>query len=374
MSPHRAPLAVLALLVATAGLAARPAHAEDDGVVVVNGGASASDLDKLRRRLEDLGFLQPTPTAITAALDDLPPYDLDQIKAAYGNFEYDHADELISTALGDLFAHGDADQFARGTAELLYWRGLTAFANENPTDAAGWFAAAFRIDPDLPVDNAVASPEVRKLIARSSKAKPAKRPLYLQGDVLDGSSLAIDGGPPRPITDEVDVALGFHLVVVTSAKHKPFAALVEVRTNRNNGVNVTLDPEDEVSRARRLRVSTLDADTTTDRLRQARRLIKLTQTGEPGRATKVLVIDANQRVRVYDVERERESPELSLREATMPNRLASLLGVDMGQLGTAPPVWYKRWYVWAAVGAVVTGSAIGAYAYSQREPTRITGF
>jgi len=55
--------------------------------------------------------------------------------------------------------------------------------------------------------------------------------------------------------------------------------------------------------------------------------------------------------------------------------LASLIGVDDGALGREPSrPWHKRWYVWAAAGVVVAGTAAGAYAYSQRDPSRITGF
>lgn len=32
-----------------------------------------------------------------------------------------------------------------------------------------------------------------------------------------------------------------------------------------------------------------------------------------------------------------------------------------------PPAWYKRWYVWAAVGAVVAGAAIGGIVYGTAE-------
>ena len=56
--------------------------------------------------------------------------------------------------------------------------------------------------------------------------------------------------------------------------------------------------------------------------------------------------------------------------------LAGAKGLDaIAQFGRdhGPPL-YKRWYVWAAAGVLVAGATAGAYAYSQRDPDRITGF
>ncbi len=366
----RVALAV-AVVAATSVARAQPAD-DSDGVIVVNGGASTDELAKLRKRIEALGVLQPTSAAVSAALENELPYLLDPIKDAYASFEFDRADELIEAALGELFANGAPEQIAAGAGELLYWRGLVADNADRGDDALAWFAAAFRIAPDLEVDRATTSPRVRALIdtARASRAKT--RTLYIDAATIapGTADLRIDGGEPTPLTDEVDLAIGYHLVVVTARKMKPFAALVDIRAGRENGLEVALDDEDDVSRARRLRRETLDARTTEDRLKRARRLAKLTG------ARRFLVIegDTDLRVRVYDAVSETESAPMALKKATQPSVLAALLGVDAGALGTDPPPWYKRWYVWAAVGAVVAGGSIGVYAYAQREPTRITGF
>ena len=79
-------------------------------------------------------------------------------------------------------------------------------------------------------------------------------------------------------------------------------------------------------------------------------------------------------VQVYDLEARTISAPLALRQATRPSVLATLIGVDDGALGREAPPWRKRWYVWAAAGALVAGAATGAYLYSQRDPDRITGF
>ncbi|MBK7073018.1 MAG: hypothetical protein IPH44_12020 [Myxococcales bacterium] len=362
---------LVGLLAAAPAAHAQPAD-DSDGVIVVNGGASADELAKLRKRIEALGVLQPTSAAVSAALENEPPYDLQPIKDAYASFEFDRADELIEVALGELFANGAPDQMAAGAGELLYWRGLVADNADRGDDALAWFAAAFRIAPDLEIDRGTTSPRVRGLIDSARGSRPKPRTLYIDATAIEPGSaeLMVDGGEPAPLAEQVDLAIGYHLVVVTARKKKPFAALVDIRAARDNGLEVVLDDEDDVSRARRLRLETLDARTTEDRLKRARRLAKLTG------ARRFLVIegDTDPRVRVYDAVADTESAPMALKRATQPSVLAALLGVDAGALGTDPPPWYKRWYVWAAVGAVVAGGSVGLYAYSQREPTRITGF
>ena len=360
--------AVALATVAPAIATAQPAS-DSEGVIVVNGGATTSELERLRKRIENLGVLQPTSAAITAALANQPPYDLAPIRNAFANFEFERADELIEAVLADLFDFGAEEQIADGVAELLYWRGLVAANNDRPDDALRWFTAGFRIAPALEVDNATASPSVRALINSAKKARPPLRPLYIDGLGPDDdlAELAIDGGPPQAVPDEIDLAIGLHLVVVTARKKQPFATMVDVRGNRDNGVTVQLDDEDDVTRARRLRLETLEATTTSDRLKRARRLAKLTG------ARRTLVIDADTEVRVYDAVTDTATDGMPLKRATQPSMLASLLGVEE-RTDLRAPVWYKRWYVWAAVGAVAVGGGIGIYAYSQRDPTRITGF
>lgn len=360
--------------------------ADRDGVLVVNGAdaragaANASELIKLRKRLEALGVLQPTSAAIAAALEGEPPYDLDPIRNAYANFEFDRADELIDGALSNLTTDGAPEAMAAGAAELFYWKGLVAAADDQRDridDAVAFFAAVYRIDPEYEIDKATTPPKIRTLIEeRAQNLQPRMRDVVVKvsGDATD-AEMFIDGGAPRPIPDELSMAQGLHLVVVTAPKRKPFGAIIEVRGKGGNIIPIDLSPEDDVARARRLRLETLDADSPETRLKKARRLAKITGAG------KFLVIEGDRdhrdslMVRVYDAVDNTESAALPLREATRPSVLAALLGVDSGALGRdPPPIWYKRWYVWAAVGVVVAGGATGAYLYSTRDPSRITGF
>lgn len=359
---------------------------DSDGVLVVNGAdaragaANAGELLKLRKRLEALGVLQPTSSAIVAALEGEPPYDLDPIRNAYANFEFDRADALIDAALSDLTTNGAPESMAAGAAELFYWKGLVAATDtehDRRDDAVALFAAVYRIEPDYPIDKAITPPKVRALIEeRAQTVTPRLRDVEVEvtGDAGD-AELFIDGGAPRPVPESVQLAQGFHLVVVTAPKRKPYGRIIEVRGKGDNLIPIDLGPEDDVARARRLRVETLDADSADARLKRARRLATITG------ARRFLVIEEDRDhrgsllVRVYDAVDDTESAALPLREATRPSVLAALLGVDSGALGREPaPIWYRRWYVWAAAGVVVAGVVGGAYWYSQREPTRIVGF
>jgi hypothetical protein len=371
-------LAVVAL--ATFGLEPIAAATADDrtrdsdGVVVVNGGASTSELDLLRKRIDVLGVMHPIKTAISAALVGEPPYELDPIRNAFGNFEYERADGLIETALSELFTNGAPEQIAPSAAELFYWRGLVAANDDRADDALNWFSTGLRIAPDFQFEKGAESPTVRSLMARARKIHPPKRPLQItaDGDGFDNADLAIDGEAVAGFPAEVPLPIGLHLVVATAPERKPFASMVEVYNNRDSGVVITLDDEDEVTQIRRMRDDTLSAQSEDDRIDQAHRLAALTG----GR--RVLVIDGSDsdhlQVRVFDSITDTATKAMSLKEASRPSVLAALLGVDSGMGGDPPPIWYKRWYVWVAVGTVVVAGAVGGYAYSQRDPTRITGF
>ena len=199
---------LVGLLAAAPAAHAQPAD-DSDGVIVVNGGASADELAKLRKRIEALGVLQPTSAAVSAALENEPPYDLDPIKNAYANFEFDRADELIEVALGELFANGAPDQMAAGAGELLYWRGLVADNADRGDDALAWFAAAFRIAPDLEIDRGTTSPRVRGLIDSARGSRPKPRTLYIDATAIEPGSaeLMVDGGEPAPLAEQVDLAI-----------------------------------------------------------------------------------------------------------------------------------------------------------------------
>jgi len=367
-----------AALVAIGALVPATAAADDeadDGVAVVNVGgvASAGQLAKLRKRLDALGALHPTPPELAAALDGSAAVDLEPIREAFERFDYDRAEELIEQSVTDLLTTGDPERIAKPLAELLHFRGLISDELDDATEAEKWFAASFRLDPDRPIDTDSTPPRVRRVIQKARTVGRADGKIEL--DVVDEDEdlvrVAVDGGPMTRIGGGLDVAAGYHLVVVTAPERSPFAKLVRVGPDRTVDLTVELSPETEVARARRARDAVLTARSDKARLKKARPLAKITG------ARKLLVIegdDAELMVRVFDLEARTISAPLSLREATRPAVLADLLGVDGGSLGRdRDRAWYERWYVWVGVAAV-TGGGYATWELTHREPTSIRGF
>lgn len=356
------------------------ARLDDDGVVIVNGAADvvgADVLAKLRKRLDALGALNPTPPAVAAALEGSSPVDTAPIAAAYADLDYDQAEQLVDVALGDLLATADPDELATPLAELLHWRGLVHAALGAREDAVIAFAASRRIAPGRKVDRAALPPRVRELVDRAER--PARKSGVVELDLAgaaddpDDLQLAIDGGRRRPAPPDLRIEAGLHLLVVTAPDGTHDASLVLVDAGRITVHRPELARETDAALARRLRDDAVRAGTDRARLQRARPLADLTG------ARKLLVIEGDEparlTVRVYDLAARSISAPLALREATRPSVLADLIGVDDGAIGRdRPRPLHQRWYVWAAAGVVVAGAAAGAYAYTRREPDRITGF
>ena len=381
----RAARALIAAVVSVAAAAAPAAADEarrrrdDDGVVIVNGAApfvaGPDVLAKLRKRLDALGALNPTPPAVAAALEGSSPIDLEPIVAAYQDLDYDQAEQLIDVAMGDLLATADPAQLAIPVAELLHWRGLVAAALGARDDAILNFAASRRIDPERPLDRAALPPRVRDLVDRA--ARPERRTgvveIELGGDVDTARArLAIDGSRAKAAPSDLDLAAGLHLLVLTADGGAHDAQLVMVEAGRVTMHRPELARESDAAIARRLREDVAVGSDRT-RLMHARPLADLTG------ARKLLVIEGDDPdhlvVRVLDLEARTISAPLELRQATRPSVLAALIGVDDAAIGREPSKpWHKRWYVWAAAGVVVAGATAGAYTYAQRQPDHLTGF
>jgi hypothetical protein len=371
--------ACAALVAAAPGLAAADERDEfgDEGVAVVNAAspgvapASERQLARLRKRLDALGALHPTPPDLAAALDGTAGTDLGPIKEAFEKFDYDGAEELLEQSINDLLTSGDPERIATPLAELLHWRGLIADELDDATDAETWFAASYRLDPQRPIDRETTPPRVRRVI---EKARTAERPdgkiaIELVDLAEDDVRIAVDGGPLARLGGPLAVAAGYHLVVVTAPKKSPFAKLVRVGPNRTVDLAIELSPESEVARARRARDAVMAARTDQVRLKKARPLAKITG------ARKLLVIEGEEEltVRVFDLDARTVSAPMSLREASRTAVLADLLGVDAGFSRERDRAWYERWYVWVGVAAVA-GGGYATWELTHREPTNIRGF
>lgn len=377
----RACMVIVGLLASiTPAIADDDDHGEDfgeDGVAVVNAAApgvapsSERQLARLRKRLDALGALHPTPPELAAALDGSAGTDLAPIKEAFEKFDYDGAEELLEQAVTDLLTTGDPERIAKPLAELLHWRGLIADELDDAADAETWFAASYRLDPERPIDRETTPPRVRRVI---EKARNADRP---DGNIAielvdlpdEDVRIAVDGGPLARLGGPLAVSAGYHLVVVTAPKKSPFAKLVRVSPNRTVDLAVELSPESDVARARRARDAVVAARSDKARLKKAKPLAKITG------ARKLLVIEGEEEliVRVFDLDARTVSAPMSLRNASRTAVLADLLGVDAGFRRDRDRAWYERWYVWVGVAALA-GGGYATWELTHREPTSIRGF
>ncbi len=358
------------------------ARAEDDdeadeGVALVNAAApgvapaSERQLARLRKRLDALGALHPTPPELAAALDGSASSDIGPIKEAFEKFDYDGAEELLEQSINDLLTTGDPERLAAPLAELLHYRGLIADELDDASDAETWFAASYRLDPDRPVDRESTPPRVRRVIEKARNAERPDGKIAVELVEIDEETVrvAVDGGPPTRLGGPLDVTSGYHLLVVTAPRKSPFAKLVRVSPNRTVAISVELSPESEVARARRARDAVGAARSDKVRLKKARPLAKITG------ARKLRVIEGEEEltVRVFDLDARTVSAPMSLRDASRTAMLADLLGVEGGFSRERDRQWYERWYVWAGV-AVLAGGGYATWELTHREPTSIRGF
>ena len=343
------------------------AWAEDD-VAVVNGGASAGEIGKLRKRLDAMGALHATSPEVAAALDGSASVDIGPVKDAFEKFDYDRAEELLEQGITDLLTTGDPERMAAPLAELLHWRGLIADELDDAGEAEGWFAASYRLDPERVIDREDTPPRVRRVIERARKAEREDGKIEIVVEDEEDVRVAIDGGPMTRIGGGVDVAAGYHLVVVTAPERSPFAKLVRVKGGRTVELRVDLSAESEVAKARRARDAVIAARGDKAKLKKARPLAKITG------ARKLLVIEGEDElvVRVFDLDARTVTAPMSLREASRPAVLAELLGVE-GGYRDRDRQWYERWYVWVGVAALA-GGGYATWEMTHREPTSIRGF
>jgi hypothetical protein len=353
---HRLAPALLALVLCLASTAA----AEDD-VAVVNGAGpgSATQLVKLRKRLDAMGALRVSAPEVEAALGG-DSVDVAPIKEAFEKFDYDRAEELLEQGITDLLTGGDP-RMAVPLAELLHWRGLVEDELDDGGEAEMWFAASYRLDPDRVIDQEATPPRVRRVIEKARRAKGGAGRIRV--DAEEDVRIEVDG---RRHAEGDEVEAGMHLVVVTAPGRSPFAKLVRVSAGKTAEIEADLADESEVARARRARDAVVAATTDQARLKKARPLAKITG------ARKLLVIEGDDglTVRVFDLDARTVSAPVALREASRPAVLAEMLGMDGGRRDKK---WFERWYVWVGVAAVA-GGGYATWEMTHRDPTSLRGF
>jgi hypothetical protein len=353
-------------------------------LVLVNAMAELGDagqVARLRRALEARGLLLKLPDPIEAALEGRTQLsvDVDPIRDAYADFDYDRAEDLIDDQEGRILDDAAAGDPTTALAELTLWRGLLAAAQDQPEDAVRWFRGAYRLNSALRIDPKFAAPRVRQLVKRARREAEESGELRIESDPAD-ALVSVDGGEARPIPRELELQIGLHLVVISAAGRSPYAEMIEIRAGKPEVLEIALEPETRVHRAARLVDQTAAAAPGKARLKRAGALSRITG------AKRILVVedgsDDHVTLRLYDVSNKRVSRQFDLSGAASTTSIARIvqaaLDSDDNMLhktdGGSSLRWYKRWYVWAAVGAVAVVGGYFTYQSMQREPDRITGF
>lgn len=364
----------------------KPAAAEEQ-LVLLNAAArlgSLGQIDRIRRVLDQRGLLARLPERLEATLEgrNVMISNLDAIKEAYGRQDYDTARKLIDADEQRILSTLSGGDPMPALAQLSELHGLIAVAEDQPEEAIAWFRAAYRFNPAQSPEKQLTSPRVRTLLKKARTETASTGRLRVDADP-ETAMFRIDGGKLQPVSERIELPVGYHLVQITAEGRKPYAELVEVRAGKLEKIALALDPESKNDKAARLVDATVAAPAGKARLKTVKGLSRLTG------VSRMLVIeeggDDHVTVRIYDVETKKVSRPLDL-EGTASSAmiarkvLAALEPENMTEASAVvvldrpgAPRWYERWYVWAGAALLVGGGA-ATYWYVGREPTTIRGF
>lgn len=356
---------------------------DEPGIVLVNAAQRIGDpgkIEKLRKVLDSRGMLHKLPRRLEAALDGraLQISDLDAIKEAYADDEFELALKLVADDESRILKSASAGDPLPALAELAEWRGLIEARRDNEDEAIAWFAAAHRFNPARQIDKQLASPRVRVMMKRARKAGDTGR-FRVDADPED-AEMQVNGGKPQPTGMKVSLPAGYHLVTVMGKGRTSYSEIVEIRAGKLERFSISLDRESSDDKAAKLVDATVSAAPGKKRLKQARKLSRVT-----GTKLYLMVEEAAEdhvMVRIYDVSMGKVSRPVELFDtassATIMRQVNAALDPDSMIDATQITViqkerdqrWYERWYVWVGIGAVVGGGVLG-YQYMSREPTAV---
>lgn len=400
----RAPLiAASAAVLALAAGVARADHRGDDGtsdsegargdgaadrqVAIVNAAAKLGDIGQIkrvRRVLSRSGMLFKMSDELEATLEgrNVLISDLDAIKDAYANSNFDAAIKLIDADRDHILRDAASRDPIPALTELAQWRGVIAVAQDDSDEALEQFRAAYRFNPAWSIDKRIASPRVRSIAKRAHEEVEDRGVLRIEADP-DEATVSIDGGDARAVDKKLELPVGLHLVTITAPHRKPYAELVKIG-NKPYRLTISLDHEDKIDRASKLVDETVAAPPGKPRLKTTRALAKLT-----GAAWLLVIEDGSEdkiTMRLYDPKSHKVSKALEVDDdatsavierkvmaALDPDNLVDVDSVSIHAGNSEPTPWYGHWYVWAGVAAVL-GGGIAGYEYMHREPTSIRGF
>jgi hypothetical protein len=367
--------------------AATPAAGAEDQLVLLNASArigSIGQIDRLRRVLDQRGLLARLPLRLEATLDgrNVLIEDLDAIKDAYGKQDYGAAKKLIEADELRILSRMSGGDPLPALAQLSELHGLIAVAEDHDDEAVAWFRAAYRFNPAQSPERQLTSPRVRAMIKKARAEAASTGRLRIDADP-DTAMFQVDGGKRQPVSEKVELPVGFHLVQITAEGRTSYAELVEVREGKLEKVAIALDNESKQDKAARLFDATVAAPTGKARFKGVTGLSRLTG------VNRMLVIeegaDDHITLRLYDAETRKVSRPLELEGSASSAMIARkvLAALDPENMMEANAVmvierahdkrWYERWYVWAGA-ALLVGGGIAGYEYMNRAPTSIRGF
>lgn len=382
----------LAILLSTTLAVADTGDRDDESsteaeLVLLNATAKFNDLgkiDRIRRVLESKGMLAQLPARLEATLDgrNVLIADVDAIKEAYSNLDYDAALKIIASNEERILQGVTGGDPIPALVQLSEWRGLIASAQDDDDEAIRQFRAALRLNPGWSPDKRMSSPRIRKLVKKARKEVDETGLLRIAADPED-AMVEIDGGKPQPASEKITLPAGVHLVVISAEGRKTYAELVDIPEDETEKLEIALDPASKDDHAAMLVDATIAAAPGKARLKKVKKVSKYTG------ASRYLVIedivDDRVTVRLYDINSKMVSKAVDFAgnassTAIVRKVMAALEPENMVEPSSVMIIesnrsqrWYERWYVWVGVGAVIGGGAIG-YQYMTREPTSIRGF
>ena len=331
------------------------------------------------------GLLYKLPEKLEAQLDgrNVLIADLDQIKEAYANGEYDHAKKAIDADEKRILEQAASGDPVGALAQLAQWRGMIAAQAGEQEEALRQFRCAYRLNPAWAPDKRLVSPRMRTLIKRAH-AEPSETGVLKVDIDPDEAKVSIDGGEPKPARGKLALPVGLHLVQIVAPERAPYAELVDISQERPSHIEIALDKESTYDRAARLVDETAAAPAGKPRLKSARGLAKLT-----GRSRLLFIEDGGDdhiTVRLYDIDSRKVSNQIELdddapsaalaqkiRAALDPDNMIDVSAVAVVSRSSEPTHWYQHWYVWAGAAAIAA-SAFGGYevySYETRPATSL---
>jgi hypothetical protein len=363
-------------------------RADEEQLVLINASpklGATGQVDRARRVLDSRGMLMQLPDSLTATFEgrNVLIADLESIRDAYGKSDFKASLDLVQANETRILAAAAGGDPVPALSELASWRGLIAAGMDEPDEAVHWFRAAQRLNPAWTPDKKLTGPRARALVKKARKETDETGKLKLDIDPED-AMVQIDGGKAQPANGRITLKAGIHLMVITAPGRTTHAELVDIKPEKPEMVELSLEKESKSDRAAKLVDAAVSAPPGKARLKEIKKLSKMA-----GGATRFLVIEEGSEdkvtVRVYDVDTKKVSKPIEFdaqaSSAAIARKVTAALDPDnMIEPSTVMIIekqrrqrWYERWYVWAGIAAVAGGSVL-TYQFMTRDPSAVRGF